>query len=100
MAEYRVAVVDLTAAQAAVEVVPRGVDVADVSVRAMPAGAAASLHFGGTSNDAVALLGAGDALEICPPESNGIYITNPAQPGVTISLLIGYASGSVRGSGS
>lgn len=92
MSDYAVLTLDLTAARDAIEIVSRSKSVSDVAVRALPAGATLAVHFG-EGKAAIPILGAGDALEACPPENEGIYVTHPAQPGVTAQILVSFAGG-------
>jgi hypothetical protein len=92
MSEYAVIPLDLSTARDAVEVVSRGKSITDVAVRALPAGATLALHFG-EGKAAIPILGAGDALECCPAENDGLYATNVAQPGVIASVLVSFGGG-------
>ena len=88
---YRVVSVDLGTARDRIPVIPRDVGVTNILVLAMSAGAVASLHVG--EREGIPLSGAGFTLDdICPPENKGIFVTNPAQPGLTLLMFFSFGA--------
>ena len=91
MADYTVRNIDLSLASQRRELIDRATLIGNVFIVSMPAGAVFSLHFG--QHDGIPIPNGGLDLVPCPEENDGLYITNPAQPGVSVTLLIGIAGG-------
>lgn len=88
---YRVVQLDLTTARDRGEVIPRDVGVTNILVIAQPAGAVVSLHVG--EREGIPVPGAGFTLDdLCPPENKGIFVTNPAQPGVVVTFFFSFGA--------
>lgn len=70
--------------------------VATVAIVQLPAGAGVSIHFGQGGNG-IPLLNQGMEFQPCPPERDGVYLSNPAGAG-NLVLLVSYEGGRI-GSG-
>lgn len=93
-ATYSVVTVDLTQSVERKTIVPRGFPMAKLTVRRMPVGTDASLHFG-EKGQAVPLITQGERFALCPSESGGLYITIPPGQGGTLVLLVSADVGEV-----
>lgn len=90
MTNYTVVTIALDAGADAQQIAPAGQAVEDVYVDSMTTGAAVSIQFGnsGGSDKQVTLVD-GIAFRLCPPETDGVFLTYAAQPGATIRLVLG-----------
>lgn len=93
MADYRVITVDLTTARTPNDapIVERNVEIFSVTVLRMPAGSAASLHFGPRQGIPLS-----EGVEFSDPtgcviEDQGIFMSHAAQSGVTLDLYVGFS---------
>lgn len=94
MAAYQVLQFDLaTIRDKEVINTTRNNPVATVSVIQLPAGAGVSIHFG-QGGQAWPLLNQGAMFEPCPPERDGVYLSNPAGAG-TLILAVTYEGGRI-----
>lgn len=87
MADYRVETFDLTLVGNRREIVSRNVVVGNVFVLTFIGGTNLSLHFGQRAG--IPINSQGLDFRPCPEENDGVFITHTAQPGVTVTLLIG-----------
>lgn len=93
MSAYKIREFDLAAARDKALIYDRQVPVATVSVIQLPAGAVVSLRFGQGSDD-VPLLNQGMEFKPCPPERDGVYLSNPVGGGI-VKLLVSFEEGEV-----
>lgn len=93
MADYRVEVIDLSLAANRKELVSRNTLIGNVAFLVFPAGTDLQIHFGQQAGIPVtkALLD----FRPCPEENDGLYITHSAQPGVSVTVLIGLGGGEI-----
>lgn len=92
-AAYDVKTVDLTNAQTVAEIIGPAKQIFSVAVTRFPAGAVASLRLGQSGKD-IPVQQQGFSLydpQGCVIETDGLYITNPAQPGVSVDIMVGFA---------
>lgn len=94
MSTYAVVTVDLSKTVERQEIVKRGFPMTKLTVRRMPIGTDASLHFG-EKGQAVPLITQGERFALCPSESGGLYITVPAAQAGLLVLLVSAAVGEV-----
>jgi hypothetical protein len=91
MNAYRVVTVDLAVANNRGVVVGRDTGVTNILVIAASAGAVFQLHVG--DREGIPAPGAGFTLDdMCPPENRGIFITNAAQPGMTVTIFLSFGA--------
>jgi hypothetical protein len=90
---YEVKNFNLATVRNQLPVVAMGPQVETVTILAIPAGVSVSVRMGSASDD-IPLLTQGQEISMCPPNSDGVFLTNPAAAG-TLSLLIGYSGISV-----
>lgn len=88
MASYRVLNIDLTAARDRAEIIERDVGVTDITVLELPAGASASIALG--PRPLIPLVQGQEIIDICPAETEALFLTNVAQPGVTMDLYVSF----------
>lgn len=77
---------DLSVARDRVEIVPPGVYVSQWKVTLLTAGSTLRVHLG-REGDGIAVNPA-DSMTFPQAFANGLYVTNPAQPGINAELAI------------
>lgn len=95
MADYKVVPLDLTQPLDKFEIVPSRQQVYSVSVLELPVGAALSLHFGQRAAIPLAQGRAFNDPTGCPIANDGLFVSCPAQPGVTAQLYVGFSGSGV-----
>lgn len=85
---YRVVTVDLTNARDRGEVIPRDVGVTNILVISLSPGAVISLHVG--AREAIPVPGAGFTLDDLCNENKGIFVTHPAQAGLSAVIFFSF----------
>ena len=98
MAQINEYVVDLSTASERREVCPRGMEITDVYVAELAAGAAdVILIFGLSAAAGFRNIWQGQSFTCCPSETDGLYVTAPALGGV-LRLAVTFNGGaSARG---
>jgi len=84
----RTLTIDLTLARANVKIAEPGDRVTGVYLSKLDAGAVIQVAAGFADPITFGDLIAGGKL--CPPETEGVYLTNAAQPGLTCEIVIAY----------
>lgn len=95
MANYRIIDVDLTAARTRRPIDGgnglRDTSVDNISVLTYPAGAIVQLHLGESGQGIDITQALQNIEQIC--EDGGIFVTNPAQPGVIVRVMLSFGGG-------
>lgn len=90
---YEVKNLSLVTARTSFPIVALGPQVEGVTVLGIPVGVLAYIRMGSAGDD-IPLLTQGQEFKMCPPNSDGVFLTNPASAG-TLSLLVSYGELSV-----
>lgn len=85
---YQVLNLDLATARTKAPVIAVGPQITGVTVLGIPAGVLPFISMGSDGDD-IPLLTQGQELRMCPPNSDGVFVTNTASAGI-LSLLIAY----------
>lgn len=93
MSQYKLREFDLAVVRDKIAIYDRAIPIATVAVIQLPAGASTALRFG-QGNDDIPLLNQGMEFKPCPPERDGVYLTNPAGAGI-LKLLVSFEEGEV-----